>query len=112
MGSDGEGQPGNSGRRKKLRAKPTSTVARMASAIPVKKLRSADALQVDLVRVAISLREIRASDHPITSSARRITESGTDILSALAVLRLITSSNRVGCSTGRSPGFAPLRILS
>src|SRR5262245_39602545 len=30
----------------------------------------------------------------------------------LAVLRLITSSNVVGCSTGRSPGFAPLRILS
>ena len=32
--------------------------------------------------------------------------------SALAVLRLMTSSNFVGCSTGRSAGFAPLRILS
>ena len=31
--------------------------------------------------------------------------------SALAVLRLMTSSNLVGCSTGRSAGFAPLRIL-
>ena len=31
---------------------------------------------------------------------------------ALAVLRLMTSSNFVGCSIGRSPGFAPLRILS
>jgi hypothetical protein len=29
----------------------------------------------------------------------------------LAVLRLITNSNFVGCSTGRSPSFAPLRIL-
>jgi hypothetical protein len=29
-----------------------------------------------------------------------------------AVFRLITSSNLVGCSTGRSAGFAPLRILS
>ena len=32
--------------------------------------------------------------------------------SALAVLRLMTNSNVVGCSTGRSAGFAPLRILS
>jgi hypothetical protein len=31
---------------------------------------------------------------------------------SLAVLRLMTSSNLVGCSTGRSPGLAPLRILS
>src|SRR5437870_13380528 len=30
----------------------------------------------------------------------------------LAVLRLITSSNLVGCSTGRSAGLAPFRILS
>ena len=32
--------------------------------------------------------------------------------SALAVFKLITSSNLVGCSTGRSAGFAPLKILS
>jgi hypothetical protein len=31
---------------------------------------------------------------------------------AFAVLRLITSSNLVGCSTGRSAGFAPFGILS
>jgi hypothetical protein len=31
---------------------------------------------------------------------------------ALAVLRLTTSSNLVGCSTGRSAGSAPLRIRS
>ncbi len=31
---------------------------------------------------------------------------------AFAVLRLMTSSNFVGCSTGRSAGLAPLRILS
>ena len=30
--------------------------------------------------------------------------------SAFAVLRLITSSNLVGCCTGRSAGFSPLRI--
>ena len=32
--------------------------------------------------------------------------------SALAVLRFTTSSNLVGCSTGRSEGFAPLKIVS
>ena len=32
--------------------------------------------------------------------------------SAFAVLRLITRSNFIGCSTGNSAGFAPLRILS
>jgi hypothetical protein len=30
----------------------------------------------------------------------------------LAVILLITSSNRVGCSMGRSPGFAPRSSLS
>jgi hypothetical protein len=32
--------------------------------------------------------------------------------SALAVLRLTKNSNFVGCSTGMSLGFAPLRMLS
>ena len=32
--------------------------------------------------------------------------------SAWAVLRLMTSSNVVGCSTGRSAGLVPFRILS
>jgi len=31
---------------------------------------------------------------------------------ALAVLRLITSSNFIGCSTGTSAGLAPFRSLS
>ena len=32
--------------------------------------------------------------------------------SAFALLRLTASSNFVGCSTGMSVGFLPLRILS
>ena len=48
----------------------------------------------------------------ITSSARSSSDCGIVRPSALAVLRLITSSNLVGCSMGKSPGFAPLRILS
>jgi len=52
-----------------------------------------------------------APAHPwITSSARTSIDCGTAMPSAFAVLRLITISNRVGCSTGNSPGAAPLRI--
>src|SRR5262249_34907715 len=50
--------------------------------------------------------------HSITSSAICCRCKGTLSTNALAVLRLIRSSNLVGCSTGRSPGLAPLRILS
>ncbi len=56
--------------------------------------------------------ERRAHDHSITWSARSSTDCGIVRPSAFAVLRLITSSNFVGCSTGRSAGLAPLRILS
>ena len=51
-------------------------------------------------------------DHSITSSAATSNLSGTVSPSAFAVLRLMTSSNLVGACTGRSPGFAPLRIRS
>src|SRR5215472_11526132 len=50
--------------------------------------------------------------HSITSSARSRTASGILSPSALAVVRLMTKSNLVGCSTGMSAGFAPRRILS
>ena len=41
----------------------------------------------------------------------RAASAGMSRPSALAVLRLITSSNLVGCMIGSSAGFAPLRIL-
>src|SRR5262245_29649989 len=50
--------------------------------------------------------------HSSTSSARASRVSGTVRPSALAVLRFTTRSNLVGCSTGRSAGLAPRRILS
>src|SRR5262249_10082790 len=50
--------------------------------------------------------------HSITSSARASTDVGTSRPSALAVLRLITSSYSVGAWPGRSAGFAPLRMRS
>ena len=48
--------------------------------------------------------------YSITSSARASSEGGTVRPSALAVLRFIESSNFVGSSTGRSPGFSPLSM--
>src|SRR5262249_18342350 len=50
--------------------------------------------------------------HSITSSASESRLSEILMPSASAVLRLITVSNLVGCSTGRSAGFAPLRIFA
>src|SRR5262249_13645377 len=47
----------------------------------------------------------------ITWSGRCKTDGGIVSPMAFAVLRLTTSSNSVGCSTGRSAGFAPFRIL-
>src|SRR5215510_14494339 len=60
-------------------------------------------------RAAEQRDEIAPPDHTITSSARARSEGGTSKRSALAVLRLITSSNLLACTTGRSAGLAPLR---
>src|SRR5258705_3046276 len=51
-------------------------------------------------------------NYSITSSAISNTRSGMVRPSALAVRRLIMNSNVVGCSTGRSAGFAPLKMRS
>src|SRR5215208_7040691 len=50
--------------------------------------------------------------HSITSSARARSVGGMVRPRAFAVLRLTTSSNAVGICTGRSAGFAPLRMRS
>jgi hypothetical protein len=47
----------------------------------------------------------RSAPYSITSSARAITEAGTVMPSACAVLRLILRRKRAGCSNGRSAGF-------
>src|SRR5262245_38777924 len=54
----------------------------------------------------------RTARHSITWSARASSVGGTSRPSALAVLRLITSSYLVGACTGRSAGFSPLRMRS
>ena len=50
-----------------------------------------------------------ASSHHICPAQHRLRVVWPSVL---AVFRLITSSNFVGCSTGRSAGLAPLGILS
>src|SRR5262245_6120473 len=60
---------------------------------------------------AAEQRDKLAASHSITSSARSRNDSGIVRPSAFAVVRLTTRSYLVGCSTGRSPGFAPSRIL-
>src|SRR5262249_36296522 len=50
--------------------------------------------------------------YSITSSARASTVGGIARPSAFAALRLMTNRYLEACSTGRSAGLAPLRILS
>src|SRR5262249_32906733 len=61
-------------------------------------------------RCAAEQRDELAAPHSITSSAATCSVGGTVRPSALAVLRFITNSNLVGCKTGKSAGFSPLRI--
>src|SRR5262245_55268306 len=62
-------------------------------------------------RAAEQRDELAPSDHSITSSARASKVAGISRPSALAVLRLMTKSNRVGCWMGSSPALSPSRIL-
>jgi hypothetical protein len=66
------------------------------------------------LKSAISGLMHRSKQHlySITSSARASSVGGTSIPSALAVFILMINSKWVGCSTGRSAGWAPFRILS
>jgi len=75
------------------------------------RLRRSGRREIELAPV-IGERARRARAHSITRSARSKSDGGIVRPSAFAVFRLITSSNFVGRSTGRSAGFAPLRILS
>src|SRR5262245_53124603 len=55
-------------------------------------------------RRAAEQRDEHAAPHSITSSASASSFGGMSSPRALAVLRLMSSSNFVGCSIGRSPG--------
>lgn len=63
-------------------------------------------------RLGDSARRGSWAPHSITRSARSSSDWGSVTPICLAVFRLITSSNFVGRSTGRSAGFAPFRIFA
>ena len=58
----------------------------------------------------IEKRDEFSPGHSMTSSASASRVGGTSRSSVLAVLRLITKSNLVGCTIGRSAGFSPFRM--
>jgi len=66
--------------------------------------------KTDRAHIAVGALVIAA--YRITSSAWKRTTGGMVSPRAWAVLRLMINWNLVGCSTGRSAGLAPLRILS
>src|SRR5262249_52021333 len=63
-------------------------------------------------RRAAEQRDELAAFHSITSSARRMNDSGIASPMVFAVLRLMLRSNLIGCSTGSSAGLVPRKILS
>jgi hypothetical protein len=63
-------------------------------------------------RRAAEQRDEIAAPHSITSVASTSSSGGMVKPSALAVLRLMTNSSLVDCSTGKLAGLAPLKILS
>ena len=76
---------------------------------PVRRLRFGSARRGKQTE---SAEEGAAPHYSITWSARWSNDGGMVRPRALAVFRLMTSSNFVGCSIGMSAGLAPLRILS
>src|SRR5262245_12240217 len=70
----------------------------------------ADTLGCPLRANRVLTRRSKKHRYSITSSASASTLAGMVRPSARAVLRLITNSNLVGSTTGRSAGLAPLRI--
>jgi cyclic-di-GMP phosphodiesterase TipF (flagellum assembly factor) len=65
----------------------------------------------ELSRPAVP-RRVGSVPYSITSSARSRKPAGISSPSALAARPLMTNSNLLGCSTGRSAGLAPFNILS
>src|SRR6516162_904549 len=69
-------------------------------------------IKCDIWKCPLRANNGRSPRYSITWSARASKAGGIVRLSALAVLRLTTSSYFVGACTGRSAGFSPFRIRS
>src|SRR5262249_28266666 len=83
---------------------------RPMSALPPKADIGTQPRDVRFVPKADILHCEKERGYSITSSARERSVGGTSRSIAFAVLRLITSSNFVDCTTGRSAGLVPFRI--
>ena len=79
---------------------------------PLTELLKPDRLGGPCCGCQFALQQTSRRAYSITSSARSCIAVDSSTPIALAVLRLMTSSNFTACSTGRSAGFAPLRILA
>src|SRR6516165_7618731 len=82
------------------------------SALPPKADITAGRFECQLSAKSGHSHRSKKSRYSITSSARSRIDVGTDTPIALEVFRLRANSKLVGCSTGKSDGFAPLRILA
>ena len=85
---------------------------RSMSALPPKADIGTQSRNVRFVPKADILRRSNSLRYSIISLASASSVGGTVMSSALAVLRLMTSSYFVGCCTGSSAGFSPLRMRS
>ena len=94
-----------------LAQKRTLRGVRPMSALPPKADMDQSSRDVRFVPKADILRCSKERRYSMTSSAIASSDGGTFKRWAFAVFRLITKSNLVGCTTGRSSGLAPLRIL-
>ena len=65
-----------------------------------------------MVEKAAALALSLVQGHPFVDGNKRVGHAAMETFLVLNGTGLTTNSNLVGCSTGRSPGFAPLRILS
>src|SRR5665213_109088 len=79
-------------------------------AVPFRRVRR-EQVPCDIVRRVAQEDLLIGEPHSMTSSACASSTCGTVRPSALAVFRLMTNSNLVGCWTGRSAGLAPFRTL-
>src|SRR5215467_4535138 len=95
-----DGDDGQAGPRERLLAEPVLPLLKTRGGVPGRSPTPA------------SFRSWSSVGYSMIWSARPSTDCGIVRLSALAVLRLMTSSNLVGCCTGNSAGFAPRRIRS
>ena len=91
--------------------KPTLQCVCAMSALPPKADIAERDRHVRFVPKADKVQCSKMYRYSIISSASAERLGGTSMPSALAVLRLMTSSNLVDCTTGKSRGFSPFRIL-